>query len=157
MYYQKEKIVGFAGHRYSWQNIGIESVLEKTIIELIEKGYTTFYLGGKGYFDELSEKILIRLKERNPNLKLYKILEEYHTKLDLPSCYDGSIYPELETCHFKAKITKRNEWIVDNIDLLVCYVHQTSKSGAYNSVKYARKIGKPIIYLESQEKNSQED
>lgn len=151
MYYQKEKIVGFAGHRNLWDNVGIEKVLEKTVIELIEKGYTVFYCGDKGYFDKLSSSIVLSLKKIYPHIKLFKILTQYHEnkeKCELPPGYDGSIYPDIETCHFKAKITKCNEWIVDNIDLLVCCVHHAYKSGAFNTVQYARKIAKPIIYLE---------
>ena len=158
--FKKEKIVGFAGHRHEWQNVGIEAKLKETIIELIEKGYNVFYCGDKGYFDELSAKIVLQLKEQYPQIKLYSILTAYHEdkeKWQLPRGYDGSLYPELGKCHFKAKITKKNEWIVDNIDILVCYVHQTLNSGAFNTVKSARKIGKPIIYLEPQQTSSQGD
>ena len=144
----KEKIVGFAGHRNLWDNVGIEKVLEKNIIELIEKGYTVFYCGGKGYFDKLSCNIVLKLKKIYPQIKVFEILSQYNEKLVLSPRFDGSIYPDLETCHFKARITKRNQWIVDNIDLLVCYVHHTYKSGAFKTVKYARENGKPIIYLE---------
>lgn len=45
------------------------------------------------------------------------------------------------------KITKRNEWIIDNCDLLVCHIQETYKSGAYNTIKYAQKQNKAIIYI----------
>ena len=70
----KEKVVCFAGHRYDWQNIGIEDKLEETIIGLIEKGYKTFYDGGKGYFDQLSSSIVIKLKTKYPQIKIFKVL-----------------------------------------------------------------------------------
>ena len=147
---KKEKIVGFAGHRYQWYNIGVKDPLRQTIENLLNKNYTTFYCGDKGYFDELVAEILIELKKKNPQIKIYKILADYHhenEKWELPSCYEGSIYPDLETCHFKAKITKRNQWIVDNIDILVCHIRETYRSGAAKMVKYAQKVNKPIIYL----------
>jgi len=62
------------------------------------------------------------------------------------SCYDGSIYPDIEETHYKQKITKRNERIVDNCDILVCHIEETYKSGAYRTLKYAQKQNKPIIY-----------
>ena len=84
------------------------------------------------------------------NTELIKILAYYHhekDKYELQTCYDGSIYPDLEEYHYKQIITKRNEWIVDNCDILVCHIENTFRSGAYNTVKYARKINKPIIYI----------
>ena len=146
----KEKVVCFAGHRYDWQNIGIEDKLEETIIGLIEKGYTTFYDGGKGYFDQLSSSIVIRLKTKYPQIKIIRVLTYYHhdkEKWELPSCFDGSVLPEIEHYHPKLRITKRNEWIVDNSDILVCHIHETYKSGAYRTLKYAQKVNKPIIYI----------
>ena len=145
----KKRIVCFAGHRYAWQNIGVEEKLKKAIVEIIEKGYTTFYDGGKGYFDKISADIVISLKKTYPNIKIYKILTYYHheKKWNLTSCYDGSIYPDLEKIHPKAKIIKRNKWIVDNSDILICHICETYKSGAFNTVKYARKINKPVIYV----------
>ena len=35
-----------------------------------EKGYTIFYDGGKGYFDQLSSSIVIRLKTKYPQIKI---------------------------------------------------------------------------------------
>lgn len=145
-----DKVVCFAGHRFDWQNIGIEELLRQKIIELIEKGYNVFYDGGKGYFDQLSANIVIGLKKKYPHIKIYKILTYYHhdnEKYRLSKNYDGSILPEIEEFHYKTKITKRNEWIVDNSDILVCHVYETFKSGAFNTVKYAKKINKPIIYV----------
>ena len=77
-------------------------------------------------------------------------LAYYHhdkEKYDLPSCYDGSILPEIEELHYKQKITKRNEWIIDHCNILVCHIEETYKSGAYRTLKYAQKQNKPIIYI----------
>lgn len=147
----KEKVVCFVGHRHDWQNVGIESKLRDIIIDLIGKGYTTFYNGGKGYFDKISAEIVISLKKRFLNIKLFKILTYYHhdkEKWELPSCYDGSIMPEIEQYHYKIRITKRNEWMIDNSDILVCHVYETFKSGAYNMLKYAKKHNKLIVNIE---------
>lgn len=146
----KDLIVCFAGHRYDWQVLGIEDKLKQVIEDLITKGYTTFYDGGKGAFDKMSARIVIELKHKFPYIKIFRILTYYHhdkEKWELPQCYDGSIYPDIEKYHPKQRITKRNEWIVDNSDILVCHVYETYKSGAYTTVKYAQKTNKPIIYI----------
>lgn len=145
-----EKIVAFAGHRYDWHCIGVEEKLKQTIEELINKGYTTFYDGACGAFDRKCLDAVLELKHKYPHIKVIKILKYYHhekEKYEISSCYDGSEYPDLEELHYKQIITKRNEWIVDNSDILVCHIEETYKSGAYNTVKYARKINKPIIYI----------
>ena len=93
---------------------------------------------------------VLQLKHKYPHIKLIRILTYYHhdkEKYDLPSCYDGSIFPEIEELHYKQKITKRNEWIIDHCDILVCYIEETYKSGAYRTLKYAQKQNKPIIYV----------
>ena len=144
------KVVCFAGHRYDWQNVGVEEKLEDILCGLIEKGYTTFYDGGKGYFDTITANAVISLKIKYPQIKIYKILSCYYPNKDkgeLSPYYDGSILPDIESYHPKLRITKRNEWIVDNCDVLVCHIVETYKSGAYNTLKYAHKVNKPIVYI----------
>lgn len=145
----KNKIVCFAGHRHDWQNIGIEDKLKETIINLINKGYNIFYDGGKGYFDNISAKIVLNLKEKFPEIKIYKILTNYNHKKDKLelSAYDGSILPEIQEIHYKQKITKKNEWMINNCDILVCHIKETYKSGAYTTFKYAQKLNKEIILI----------
>ena len=101
-------------------------------------------------FDEKCAHAVLQLKHKYPHIKLIRILTYYHhdkEKYDLPSCYDGSILPEIEELHYKQKITKRNEWIIDHCDILVCHIEETYKSGAYLTLKYAQKQNKPIIYI----------
>ena len=146
----KDKIVCFAGHRYEWQNLNIKEKLKQTIISLIEKQYTTFYVNDLGYFDRLCSEIVVGLKKEYSNIKIYKILTYYHhnkTKWQLPPCFDGSILPEIDTCYPKLIIIKKNEWLVKNSDILVCHIVDKYKSGAYRIVKYAQRINKPIIFI----------
>ena len=145
-----EKIVAFAGHRYEWHCIGVEEKLLQTIEELINKGYTFFYDGACGAFDKKCLHAVLELKHKYPHIKVIKILKYYHhekEKYELPPCYDGSEYPDLENLHYKQIITKRNEWIVNRCDVLVCHIEETYKSGAYNTIKYALKVNKPVIFI----------
>lgn len=145
-----DKIVAFAGHRYDWQNIGIDKKLKEIIICLIEKGYKVFFDGGKGFFDKLTSSIILELKKQYKDIKLYRVLANYQSdskKLNLPIGYDGIYMPEVEQFHPKARIKKRNEWIVDQCDILVCHIFETYKSGAYTMLKYAQKKNKHIINI----------
>ena len=144
----KEKVVCFAGHRFEWHNINIDEKLEKTIITLIKKGYTTFFNADYGYFDELASSILCKLKKTYSHIKIYKILTYYNpNKKQLPAHYTESILPDLSMFHYKQKIIKRNEWIVDNSDILICHIIHSNNSGAYTMVKYAQSKNLPIIYI----------
>ena len=146
----KEKVVAFAGHRYDWHCIGVEDKLPQVLEELIHKGYTVFYAGNYGALDKKCASTVLKLKYQYPHIKLIRILTYSHhekDKYELPSCYDGSILPEIEELHYKQKIVKLNEWIVDNCDVLVCHIEETYKSGAYRTLKYAQKQNRSIIYI----------
>lgn len=119
-----DKVIAFAGYRYEWHYIGVENKLPEVLEYLINKGYTTFYDGHNGTFDEKYAHAVLQLKHKFLHIKLILILTSYHhekEKYELLSCYDCSIYPDIEELHYKQKITKRNEWIVDHCDLLVCH------------------------------------
>ncbi|MBE7074944.1 MAG: hypothetical protein E7376_03095 [Clostridiales bacterium] len=143
------KIVCFIGHRFSFRVSAKQKRVYKAIGDLIKKGYTTFYTGNMGSFDDVCEFCVLSYKYYFPKVKLYKISATPYIK-DTASnyIYDDIIVPELEHFHYKQRITKRNEWMVDHCDLVLCNITNDIKSGAFNTVKYARKIGKPIIYLD---------
>lgn len=145
-----DKIVCFAGHRNKYYCQGIEEKLKKIIIDLINKGYDTFYDGRKGYFDNLCSSIVYSLKKEFPHIKLIEVLTNYKYKKDnsfVSNYYDGSEYPMLEEVFYLNKITKRNEWMVEHCNILVCHIEKTEDSGAFRMVKHAKKINKPIIFV----------
>ena len=45
----------------------------------------------------------------------------------------------------KAAITKRNQWMIENTELLVAFVEEGRKGGAYTAIKYAEKQNKENI------------
>lgn len=146
----EEKRVCFAGHRLDIYSAKIEDKLRNVIENLILEGYTVFYDGDKGAFDKLCASCAISLKHKYPYIKIFKILTYYHPdkeKYEVSENFDGSIFPNIEEYHFKQKIIKRNEWIVDNCNVLVCRIVNEYKSGAFRMVKYAEKANKRIIYL----------
>lgn len=144
------KIVCFAGHRDDWRNVGIEDKLKNTIEELIQSGYTIFYNGDRGYFDKLCTKVVLELKKKYPQIKIYRILANYKPKEEKESWFDDYVMPNIEKVYFKQRITKRNEWMVEKCDILLCNVYNSYNSGAYATLKYAQKLNKKIINISNE-------
>ena len=59
---------------------------------------------------------------------------------------DVIIPPAVIGVHYKAAITARNRWIVNNSNIVISYVIR-NYGGAANVVKYAKQINKQIIAL----------
>ena len=53
---------------------------------------------------------------------------------------------ELDLCKRKVRIIKRNQWVIDNSDILIFYVN-SPYGGAYQSYLYAKKKKKQMINL----------
>lgn len=140
-----DKSVFFAGHRDDWRNIGIEDKLEKILRKLINDGCTQFFTGSCGYFDQLCERTIVRLKGDYPHIKLIRVDYQYTACSISDSSYDERYVFGGEYVHYKRKITERNKYLVDKCDILLCNVWQKYKSGAYRTYLYAVKRGKIII------------
>ncbi len=144
----KEKACCFAGHRYEWQSVGVEGKLRYEIERLIQDGFNVFYDGGYGVFDEKARKAVVELRKKYPHIKLIRVTAYYvheKEKANELSLYDEYIYPSIEGAHYKSAIGKRNEWLVDNCEAIICHIEHTQNSGAYKMVKYAQKKNKNII------------
>lgn len=58
--------------------------------------------------------------------------------------YDGSVYPPLETVPRRYAISKRNEWMVEQADVIIsCVTH--GWGGAATTLTYANRKKKSII------------
>ena len=81
------------------------------------------------------------LGHKNPVVKAdIDMLEKQFDSVIIP--------PTLHHVHPKAAIKKRNEWMVEQAQLLLCYVEKQS-GGAYTAMKYAEKLRKEVINLAS--------
>jgi len=45
------------------------------------------------------------------------------------------------------KMQKRNEWMVDNCDLLIAVWNEDKSGGTYNCIQYAKSVNKEVIYV----------
>ena len=63
--------------------------------------------------------------------------------------YDSSVYPPIENVPMRFAINKRNEWMINQADLVIAYVDHTF-GGAYKTLQYAKRKKKQIINLAEQ-------
>jgi uncharacterized phage-like protein YoqJ len=149
----ENRFVCFSGHRDSWQNVGIEEKLVKVVERLIQNGYKNFYDGGMGEFDRISASVVFALKKKYPDVRIIRVETYYHEDREKGEFnrYDEYFTLELGNIYFKQKIILKNRWLVDHADILVCNVFQTYKSGAYLTLKYAKRREIPIINLATME------
>ena len=92
------------------------------------------------------------LKANFPEIELIFItpyLDINYSKLEFAKYhYDDVIFPPLESVPRKFAILKRNEWMVNEADLVIAYV-MYSWGGAAKTLEYAKRKKKTIINLAS--------
>ncbi len=146
--------VAFIGHRDIDNIKEIEYRIEEIAKHLIcQHEYVEFYIGRNGDFDISVASSIKRVQKAlgasNSTLTLvlpYNVRDEYF----LRKFYDDLCYPLDPKTHYKSAITKRNKWMVDNSDLLICFVKQGQSGGALTTFKYAHKQGIEVINLAAQ-------
>ncbi|MEE0913141.1 MAG: SLOG family protein [Ruminococcus sp.] len=138
------------GHRDVFENISDQ--LYNTLLHIAEQGCKKFYTGGMGEFDKLFSSAVRRTKSMFPDIKLICV-KPYMTKdinengEYLLTLYDDIIIPtELADVHYKAVIQKRNQWMIEESDLLVFYARR-KYGGAYDALRYAKRNKKTIVLL----------
>lgn len=153
----EQKACCFTGHRRISAKVieTLEWDLQKTIEGLIEKGYTTFLVGGALGFDTLAAIVILRLKRENPNVKLVLVLpclnqtngwseNDIRIYEKIKEKCDKFIYTSQEytsDCMFK-----RNRYLVDNSSICISYCKNT-RSGTGYTVRYAKSKGLEVINL----------
>ena len=146
----------FAGHREVYQS-GIDTKIEEAINRLLQTDNKfVFFTGGMGKFDDMCSSAVRSAKRCHPNLNisLTLVLPYMSNRLNTDKeyyeyRYDEIIIPEgMDNVHYKAAIKKRNRWMVDRADHVIAYVYREF-GGASETLKYARKQGKPVINLAS--------
>lgn len=146
-----EKICSFFGHRDVFENISdeLKQAIEKAITEY---DINTFYVGDRGDFDRRAAGAVRSMKSKHPDIKVVLVLPYFTNKINeykefYEEDYDSIFLPqELMGVHPKGAITKRNRLMVDESELIICYVKREF-GGAYNTVKYAERKKKNIIRI----------
>ena len=147
-------IISFAGHA----TISYDSRVKEIVKEQIRKYMTdangiTCYLGGYGSFDAICACACRELKQECTGIELvyiapYISLSEQAKiqEMQRNGVYDVSIYPPIEGAPPRFAISKRNEWMMTNADVIIAYVAH-SYGGAYRSLQIARRRKKKIINI----------
>lgn len=135
--------VTFCGHSQVANSAAVAAALTKIIDDLIAEGADEFLLGGYGEFDTMAAVAVRNAKKNYPGIRSTLVIPYIDRDYD-PALYDGSLYPPLETVPRRYAISKRNEWMVANSDVVVACV-QHSWGGAATTLKYAERKRKQII------------
>ena len=135
--------ITFCGHsNFSFDNTIKEKLRNLLLQEIRKNPACKFYLGGYGDFDSLCLNILKEIKADFPNIELLFItpyLDDNYSKLETAKLYyDGIIYPPLENVPRRFCISKRNEWMVNEADLVIAFV-KYSWGGAAKTLEYAKR------------------
>lgn len=161
------------------KNQAIMKELKNQIIELInetEDNEFKFICGGALGIDQMAFSILENIKYNTLKLNPLKMTLEIAlpflkqdikwndsdrikwrqqlnkadiiTEVDKLEKYKIKGYEEL--IYYPAKMQKRNEYMVDNSDIVIA-VWDGSKGGTYNCVRYAEKLGKKVIKINPKE------
>ena len=136
--------VTFCGHSQVANSTAVAAALAKIIDDLIEEGADEFLLGGYGEFDTMAAVAVRNAKKNHPSIRATLVIPYIDRDYD-PALYDGSLYPPLETVPRRYAISKRNEWMVANSDVIIACI-QHNWGGAATTLKYAEHKKKRIIY-----------
>ena len=109
-----------------------------------------FYLGNYGGFDNFAFDIAKGYKEKYPKSKLIFITPYIHKgyyKIEESKKYfDETVFPEIEGVPPIYAISKRNEWMIDQSNVVFFFVNR-SWGGAAKALAYAKRRKKKIINL----------
>ena len=144
-------IITFCGHSDFLFSDDVKQQLKNILVsEIIKNPTCRFYLGGYGDFDSLCLRTLRELKKEFQDIELIFItpyIDKNYSKLEFSKYhYDDVIFPPLESVPRKFAILKRNEWMVEEADLVIAYV-MYSWGGAAKTLEYAKRKKKRIINL----------
>ena len=138
-------LVTFCGHGQvpSSDREFVTAALEKELSALIEEGADEFYLGGYGEFDSLAATAVLNAKQLHPHIVSTLVIPYMDRDYDKRR-YDGSVYPPIEHVPRRFAISKRNEWMIEQADVVITYITH-GWGGAATTAAYAKRKNKRII------------
>ena len=133
----KENTCCFFGHREVTNNIRekLTAIIKKLITE---ENVTEFYVGNQGQFDSMVYSVLKELKANYPQIRYSVILAYMPDEHIKKVCGENTLFPDgMESVPKKFAISKRNDWMIQQSDFAVCYVHKITGGAA----KFREKAG----------------
>ena len=161
--------VCFIGHRTIEKSEELISSLKETIVQLINKGATTFLFGSKSEFDTLSWEVVSQLKNKYAFVKrvlvrsAYQYISKAYEEYLLQSYEETFFPPKLENAG-KCSYVERNYEMIEKSTYCIFYYNKnyipplknqkllssSSNSGTKIAYEYATKKNKQIINLYKQ-------
>lgn len=147
------KNCAFTGHRVLDSGFSAE-LLDRVILNLIKTGAKNFYCGMATGFDMICAEIVLRHKKNydirlcacipcEAQSKYYGAKDKLRYEKILSACDERiTLYQEYNA----GCMQERDRFLVDNSDVIVCYLRK-KYGGTYYTVNYAKKCGKKIIEL----------
>ena len=148
------KTCAFSGHRNLIDGDLDISLLDRVVLNLIKNGTTEFLCGMAIGFDLTAAESVISFK-KDYDIKLTACIP-CATHSERISVRSKQRYERILNCcdevitlsddYYKGCMLVRDRYMVDNSDVLVCYLRRKS-GGTFYTVNYAKKSGKKIIEL----------
>lgn len=169
--HRPEKLVG--GYNFDSQGRKeLRKILYAKVEELINNGYNEFLSGGalgvdsdffcvcnvlKKKYPHIQNKLAIPFKQQSIawnmiDAKRYEVIKKKADEViyvdTLPNYSINYLKPDL---YHIQKMMIRNQYMVDNSDLVIAVWNGDKKGGTYNCLQYAKKCGKEIIIINPNE------
>lgn len=149
--------VCFTGHRHIAYETAVKlpSLLERVLVDLIERGSITFRAGGAMGFDTVAALKVLELKERYPHIRLELILpcrnqteywEETSARTYQYILKHADSHRFLFDTYFDGCMLERDRKLVDGSDICVAYCNR-SRGGTAYTFAYALRAGLEVINL----------
>ena len=135
----------FFGHRDA--DGRVEKRLREVLVDLIvNKGIRKYMVGNNGGFDKTVRRVLKQLKSEY-DIEYMVVLYRLPLKKKEYEDYSDTVFPEfLNNVPPQYAISRRNDWLIENSDIVVTYVLYPF-GGAAKFKAIAEKRGKTVINL----------
>ncbi len=154
---KRGQTVCFTGHRNLRTNdTAWKGKLEKTLLELIGRGYRDFMAGGARGFDMAASEMVLELREQHPHINLilvFPFVNQYtHEKgwaMQEIERYHALKEQAQDVIHLQEDYStgcyyRRNRYMVDSSSVCICYQYKSSGGTAYTT-QYAAGKGLEVI------------
>lgn len=129
----------------------IRPALKVAILSQLSKDPATeFLVGHQGSFDHMAYSILKEIKPCYPQMSFSVVLAyaPENRASDSANRYENTVlWDGVETTPKRYAIARRNSWLVQQCDMVICYVTRSAVSNSARYVEQASRKGKRIINL----------
>ncbi len=146
------KTITFIGHRFVFDP-QLENKLLNQLLQQINCGNINYLLGYHGEFDKLVLNMCTKLQKTYRQISITIAVTSFSQlkKLDnqdKPNFNINTVMYDIESVFYKRKILESNKKMVENSDILICYVNPNyTNSGAKTILNYAKRKKIKIINL----------